>query len=158
MQERKRGGSALWVLSPDHFWPLFSELGLFWVGSKYTRKKASSKMNVLLIIWSLHENWEGMNYLPFLFGLLFRNPCHLSNSILEKGSQSYLWPRKQLEQIYVLREACLWEIIWRIWTQSIPQDKQSQTKIDITHRDILLGPQCIFKNLSHHWKTMRFQI
>lgn len=64
--------------------------------------------------------------------------------------KSYLRPGKQLEQIHVLREACSWEIIWRIWNQSIPLDKQSQTKIDLTRRNILFGPQCIFKSLSQH--------
>lgn len=120
-------------------------------------KKASSKINILLIIWRFHENGEGINYLLFLFGLLFRNPRHLSNSILARGSQSYLRPRKQLEQVHVMREACSWEIIWRMWNQSIPLDKQTPTKTDLAHRNTLFGPHCIFKNLNQHWKTVRCQ-
>lgn len=37
----------------------------------------------------------------------------------------------------MLREACSWEIIRRIWNQSIPLEKQSQTtEINLAHRNI----------------------
>lgn len=119
-------------------------------------KKVSSKINNdhLITSWTLRRN--KLSSLPFWH--FIQELCHLSNSFLARGSQSYLWPRKQPEQVYVLREACSWEIIWRIWNQSIPLDKQSQTKIDLAHRNILFGPQCIFKNLSQYWNIVRFQM